>query len=250
MKRVEPAESPVLLIGASSDIGVRLAHEFARAGHPLYLTTREPAELAPVAADLQIRYAVSVRIIPLDVLALATASRAVRELQPVPHITVCLVGLLGEQRAQELDPEQARLVMETNFLGPAVVLEAAAQAMATVDAPTTIVGVSSVAGDRGRARNYYYGGAKAGFTAFLSGLRQRLARSRTTVITVKPGFVATRMTAEMDLPAALTASDAECARLIKRAVDRGQLVVYPWKWRIIMSVVRLVPERLFQKLRI
>ncbi|MEZ5514938.1 MAG: SDR family oxidoreductase [Steroidobacteraceae bacterium] len=249
MKRVPSAEAPVLLIGASSDIGVRLAHEFARAGHPLYLTTRDPDKLAPVGADLQIRYAVPVRIFPLDVLAPKTARQTVQELQPVPHIAICLVGLLGEQRAQELDPAQAQLVVETNFLGPAVVLEAVAQSMATVDAPTTIVGVSSVAGDRGRARNYYYGAAKAGFTTFLSGLRQRLARSRTTVITVKPGFVATRMTTAMELPPALTASDAECARLIKQAVDRGQLIVYPWKWRIIMGVVRFIPERLFRKLR-
>ena len=240
---------PVLLIGASSDIGMQLAREFARAGHPLILTGRETEVLEPLASDLSIRHSVAVQLVAIDVLHVPEARRTIAALTPPPHIAVCLVGLLGDQQQQQRDPDQARIVIESNFTGPAAILEAVADVMAGIDAPTTIVGVSSVAGDRGRARNYYYGAAKAGFSAFLSGLRQRLTRSQTTVITVKPGFVNTRMTAGMDLPPALTASDIACARLIKRAIDRRQLVVYPWQWRVIMTVVKLLPEEIFKRLQ-
>ena len=112
-----------------------------------------------------------------------------------------------------------------------------------------MVGVSSIAGDRGRARNYYYGASKAAFTAMLSGLRQRLNGTQTRVITVKPGFVATRMTENMDLIPALTNSPDECAKMIKRAVDQGSLIVYPWKWRIIMWIIRAIPEPIFKRLK-
>src|SRR5207249_3703592 len=90
----------------------------------------------------------------------------------------------------------------------------------------TIIGVSSVAGDRGRATNYIYGSAKAGFTAFLSGLRNRLFSKNVRVITVKPGFVRTKMTEGLDLPAVLTASPEELARAIRRAHVRNRLAVY------------------------
>jgi len=106
-----------------------------------------------------------------------------------------------------------------------------------------------VAGERGRAKNYLYGSAKAGFAAYLSGLRQRLDGTPVHVMTVKPGWVRTAMTEGMDLPAALTASPERIARLVKRALDRKRLVVTPFPWGAIMAVIRLLPESLFRKLR-
>ena len=112
-----------------------------------------------------------------------------------------------------------------------------------------LVGISSVAGDRGRASNYIYGSAKAGFSAFLSGLRNRLAASGVHVVTVKPGYVRTRMTAGMDLPAPLTAKPAEVADAVVQAVRRRHDVVYVRSiWRWIMLAVRAIPERAFKRL--
>jgi short-subunit dehydrogenase len=112
----------------------------------------------------------------------------------------------------------------------------------------TIIGISSVAGDRGRGSNFVYGSAKAGFTAFLSGLRNALARTGVKVVTVKPGFVDTEMTAGMDLPKALTAQPEEVARAVLRAHERGKDVIYVRPvWRLIMLIIRTIPERIFKK---
>ena len=113
----------------------------------------------------------------------------------------------------------------------------------------TIIGISSVAGERGRASNYIYGSAKAGFSAFLSGLRNRLFRKGVRVITVKPGFVATRMTEGMALPKALTAHPEEVGAAVVQAERHRRDVVYVRPiWRLIMLVIRLLPEGLFKRL--
>ena len=114
----------------------------------------------------------------------------------------------------------------------------------------TIVGVSSVAGDRGRASNYVYGSAKSGFTAFLSGLRNRLARTAIRVITVKPGFVRTCMTAGMKLSARLTAEPQEVAAAVFAAETRKRDVIYVRPiWRLVMSIIGMLPESVFKKTR-
>ncbi|GAA6201556.1 SDR family NAD(P)-dependent oxidoreductase [Aquicoccus sp. SU-CL01552] len=115
----------------------------------------------------------------------------------------------------------------------------------------TLVGISSVAGERGCATNYVYGAAKAGFTAFLSGLRNRLSKRGVHVVTVLPGFVATQMTEDMDLPAKLTAEPGEVADAIVRAVERKTDVIYVRPvWRVIMMVIRCIPERMFKRMKI
>jgi short-subunit dehydrogenase len=115
----------------------------------------------------------------------------------------------------------------------------------------TIIGISSVAGERGRASNYVYGAAKAGFTAFLSGLRNRLAAKGVRVITVKPGFVATRMTEGMKLPPRLTAQPEEVAAAILAATSRRFDVTYVRPiWWLIMAIIRLIPEPVFKKLKL
>ena len=111
-----------------------------------------------------------------------------------------------------------------------------------------LVGISSVAGDRGRASNYVYGSAKAGFTAFLSGLRNRLAKQNVHVVTVKPGFVNTSMTEGMDLPAKLTAEPEEVANAIVKSVEKSRDIIYVRPvWQLVMAIIRNIPERIFKK---
>ena len=128
-------------------------------------------------------------------------------------------------------------------------MEAAAKALAGIDGPTALIGISSVAGDRGRATNYLYGSAKAGFTAFLSGLRQKLSSTQVQVMTVKPGFVRTRMTEGMALPGMLTQTPENLARQVVAALKRGCLVFYPFPWRYIMAIIKSLPEALFMRIR-
>ena len=158
--------------------------------------------------------------------------------------------LLGEQAASERDAAAAERVMRTNYVGPALLLGALAERFAARGSGI-LVGVSSVAGERGRAANYVYGSAKAGLTALLSGLRNRLAHSGVQVLTVKPGYVRTRMTAGMRLPAALTATpDAVAVAVVAALQARRDVVYVPRIWRLIMLLVRALPERMFKRMKL
>lgn len=190
---------PVLIIGGASDIGRAIAHRYAKAGHPICLAARNIERLEDDRADIALRHNVPVTLHALDILDTASFDSFVQSLPQLPQIAACVVGLLGDQASAEADPDTAAQVMRSNFEGPALLMGMFASLFAARGSGT-LIGISSVAGDRGRASNYVYGSAKAGFTAFLSGLRNRMASKGVHVMTVLPGFVDTRMTAGMDLP--------------------------------------------------
>ena len=172
------------------------------------------------------------------------------DLPETPGTVIMVVGLLGDHDRSVVDVAAAALVMESNYNGPSRFLLAAAVAMAG-KAGATIIGISSVAGDRGRGSNFVYGSAKAGFTAFLSGLRNRLATSGMHVLTVKPGFVDTRMTAGMDLPKVLTAQPTTVADAVIRGhLKRSNVIYVKPVWRIIMLIITSVPEFFFKKMKL
>ncbi len=157
---------------------------------------------------------------------------------------------MGEQSTSEADPIVATEVLRSNFEGPASILAHLANRFEHRGSGV-LVGISSVAGERGRATNYIYGSAKAGFTAFLSGLRNRLAGAGVHVVTVLPGFVATRMTEGMDLPAKLTAQPQEVASAIVRATRKRRNIIYVRPiWQLVMAVIRNIPESVFKKLKL
>lgn len=241
---------PVLVLGARSDIGKAVAHKFAALGHPVQLAARHAEALGTDRTDLELRYGVSVSLHEFDALATDTHEAFVAGLPALPQVTVCAVGLMGRQEENERDIEAAARVMRSNFEGPASILGLLAQRFEDRGSGT-LVGISSVAGERGRATNYVYGSAKSGFTAFLSGLRNRLAKRGVHVVTVLPGFVATQMTEGMDLPARLTAQPEEVAEAIARAVRRKTDVIYVRSiWRLIMLIIRNIPERIFKGMRL
>lgn len=242
-------DRPVLILGARSDMALALAHDLAKRGHPLQLALRDPEGAERDRADLATRHGVPVSVHAYD--ALAPAQIAVpallADLHAPPRIVISAVGLLGDQDADAADPERARLVIDSNFTGPALALEIIAAGMVAGGAPCAVIGIGSVAGDRGRAKNYVYGAAKAGFAAYLSGMRQKYARDPLHVMTVKPGFVATSMTEGMDLPAPLTLSPQAMSAGILRSLDRGRQVHYNWRWRLVMTVIKLLPEPIFMR---
>ncbi len=243
-------KGPVLVLGGASDIGLAVARRFAREGHPIQLAARRPEELETAKADIEVRYSVPVSLHAFDALAIHAHEHFIDTLPALPEAVVCVVGLLGDQRESETDLEAAVRVMRSNFEGPAAILGVIANRF-EARGSGVIIGVSSVAGDRGRATNYVYGSAKAGFTAFLSGLRNRLAKKSVHVMTVKPGFVATRMTEGMKLPPALTATPEAVADQIYAAVLKKRDVVYAKPvWRAVMGVIGAIPEPIFKKLRI
>ncbi|KPQ07168.1 MAG: putative short-chain dehydrogenase [Rhodobacteraceae bacterium HLUCCA12] len=242
--------APVLILGARSDIARACAHRFAQAGHPLVLAARDAATLEADAVDLRLRHGVTVDCVDFDATDSAGHGAFVDALDPLPAVAICAIGAMGDQLESQRDPVAAAAVFRANFEGPALILGELAQRF-EARGTGTLVGISSVAGERGRASNYVYGAAKAGFTAFLSGLRNRLARSPVQVTTVLPGFVATRMTEGMDLPARLLAQPDEVANAIFRAVEKRRDVIYVRPiWRLIMAVIRALPEFVFKRTRL
>jgi short-subunit dehydrogenase len=205
--------------------------------------------LEPDVADLRARYAVDVGTSRFDVLDTASFEGFVAGLPALPDAVISIVGLLGSQGTAESDLAHATTIMRSNYEGPSLILGLFAEKF-LARGSGTIVGVSSVAGDRGRASNYVYGSAKAGFSAFLSGLRARASRGGVDVITVKPGFVRTKMTEGMKLIGPLTVEAPVVGDAILNAVQNRTDVVYvSGKWRLVMLIIKSLPEAVFKKLK-
>jgi decaprenylphospho-beta-D-erythro-pentofuranosid-2-ulose 2-reductase len=241
-------ERSVLVIGGTSDIGRAVSRLYAGKGWHVAITSRDPAAGRREADHLETSTWDSPELMQLDVLDTASLRPFVDSFEKLPDTVVCVVGLLPDQSRAASDAEYASVALRTNFEGPAMLLGLFAERFERRGSGT-IVGVSSVAGNRGRASNYVYGSAKAGLTAFLSGLRARLWRSGVRVVTVTPGFVRTRMTAGMRLNAFLTAEPTEVAEAIFRAAEtRHRDTVYVRRsWRYVMGVIDTMPEALFKR---
>lgn len=241
----------VLMIGGTSAIAEQVARHLASSRGGLYLTGRDLDRLDAIAADLRIRGAERVATEGLDVteaLALAgVVARAAASLGGLDTI-IYAAGQLPDQSRVNADAKLLRQTLEVNALSAMLILNEAG-ACFEQQGHGQIVAVGSVAGDRGRATNYAYGAAKGALEIFMSGLRQRLHKSGVQVLLVKPGFVDTPMTAAFK-KGPLWASPERVAQDIMRAMEQGRSVIYtPWFWRWIMLVIRLIPERLFVRLR-
>ncbi|HUI21340.1 MAG TPA: SDR family oxidoreductase [Methylocella sp.] len=240
----------LLILGGTSDIGRATAYAFAARGWMVQLAGRDLAALKREAGDIAARSGVEVTAHAFDVLDTASFAGFIDGLPVLPDLVVCAVGLLGDQTLAETDLDHATLIMRSNYEAPALILGLFGNRFLT-RGEGTIVGISSVAGDRGRGSNYVYGSAKAGFTAFLSGLRNRMAKRGVHVVTVKPGFVRTKMTEGMKLLGALTVDAAAVGEAIFAAADRRRDVIYVSPvWQLVMMIIRAIPETLFKKLSI
>jgi NAD(P)-dependent dehydrogenase (short-subunit alcohol dehydrogenase family) len=241
----------LLLVGATSDIGRATALRYAEAGWRVLLAARNGEAAQREADDIATRTGAEVGVHRLDILETQSFPAFADELPALPDTVACVVGELGEQARAQTDLDHATLLLRTNFEGPALLLGLFAERF-LARGSGVLIGVSSVAGDRGRGSNYAYGAAKAGFTAFLSGLRNRLAPFGVKVLTVKPGFVRTRMTAGLKLPPLLTAEPEEVGRAVFHAAETGRAdVIYVRPvWRMVMGVIGLIPEPVFKRLRL
>ena len=242
--------STVLVLGGTSTIARAIAGELAARGFDLALVGRDRAELEMVGADLRLRHGIKTTVHRLDVLEVEHhASLLAPCLTADLRGAVLAFGYLGDQRRAETDAAEARRILDTNLTGCVVALNVVAAHLAR-SGGGFVCALSSVAGERGRRSNYVYGAAKAGLTAYLSGLRNRFAADGVRVLTVKAGIVDTRMSAGMP-GAGLAASPTAVARAVVRAIVGGRDVVYvPWFWRWIMLVIRMIPERIFKRMKL
>ncbi|WP_372838556.1 SDR family NAD(P)-dependent oxidoreductase [Phaeovulum sp.] len=240
-----------IILGASSAMARATARALAGEGAGLLLAGRDAADLALIAADCQLRgarFAEAVHFDARDAAGFAALIERASAEEGELNAAV-FVGSMPAQADIDADPGLIGHVVSDNFSGPAEFLHRLAPLL-EARGGGNIVGVGSVAGDRGRLGNYCYGAAKAAFHTYLSGLRNRLGRAGVHVVTVKPGFVDTAMT--WGLPGMfLVASPDAVARAILKAVRKRRNVIYaPFFWRWIMLIIRTVPEPIFKKLKI
>lgn len=246
-----PSMPSVVIFGAASEIARAMADEFARKGYALALAGRNTGELEVIADDLRIRHQRPCHVLPFDAEDLESHAGLVdtctAAFGALPDGVVVCFGFLPDQAAAQRDFALAKKCLDVNHTGAMSVLERFAAEM-EARRWGFLAAVSSVAGDRGRKSNYHYGAAKAALTTYLEGLRHRLHASGVRVTTLKPGFVDTRMTFGMKVPAPLLTSAEKAGRLCVRAILRGRGTAYvPEYWRLILLLIRHLPEFIFKK---
>ncbi len=253
-RRTAAASEPkrILVLGATSGIAEACIRLWAGRGDHLFLVARNAGRLAAVAADAGTRGAAFVET------AVADLDRTEHHGDLLAHaintlggldVAYLALGVLGEQPKAERNFHDAAQIIHTNYTAPVSLLTWLASYCAQRHAGTIAV-LSSVAGERGRKSNYVYGSSKAGLTAFVDGLRNRIDREGVRVITIKPGPVKTSMTQGMKGQERFADVDKVAASIVK-SIDRGDDIVYvPGQWRLIMAVIRAIPERVFKKLNL
>jgi len=242
----------ILVLGATSGIAEACCRLWAERGDSLFLVARNSERLAAVAADLRTRGAsyIDSAVANLDDTSIhpELLAHAINSLAGL-DIAFFALGVLGDQQKSERSFAEAGQILNTNFVAPVSLLTWLANYCAQRHSGTLAV-LSSVAGERGRKSNYVYGSSKAGLTAFVDGLRNRIDREGVRVMTIKPGPVKTAMTQSMKGNEKFADVEKVAATLVK-AIDKGTDVVYvPGIWRIIMTVIRAIPERVFKKLNL
>jgi len=240
-----------IILGATSSMAKAFARAVAERGDGVLLAGRDMDDLKRSAADCAQRGAAMAEAVKFDARKRESIApiykRALRE-DGMLNVAV-FVGSMPPQEDVDADPSLIEGVVKDSFTGPAEFLQGIAPEM-EARGGGCVVGVGSVAGDRGRIGNYVYGAAKAGFATYLSGLRNRLTRAGGHVVTVKPGFVDTGMTWGIE-GMFLVATPEKVAADILKAVDKKRNVIYtPFFWRYIMLIIRSIPEFIFKKMSI
>ncbi len=242
-----------VLIGASSVIVHHVAREFARSGASFLLIGRNQEKMQQVADDL-IAYGASgaeLAIAAMEDLLHWDLAKIREQTSRMGNVDLLLfgAGYLGEQVKAEVDDHEANAIIAANYTMPALILGRWALLFAE-QKDGLIAVISSVAGERGRALNYYYASAKSGMSVYLQGLRGRMYRYGVDVCDVRPGYVRTPMTIGLKTGSLLFADPTQAGIEIFNGIAARRATVYaPWFWRWIMLIIRWIPETIFKRLR-
>ena len=242
----------ILVIGATSAIAEQCSRIWADRGDELYLVARNEERIKTIATDLRMRGATYVNTYCTDLNdmeqhkeLLESADNAMNGMD----IVLIAHGSLSNQKSCEQSVLETLSEIQTNALSTVSLLTLIGNRFEKKKDGTICV-ISSIAGDRGKASNYVYGSAKAMLNAFASGLRQRLHKSNVAVITIKPGFVDTPMTAEFQKGVLWTSPNIVALKIVK-AIDTKKSEVYvPKFWCGIVFLIKMIPNRLFKILNL
>jgi decaprenylphospho-beta-D-erythro-pentofuranosid-2-ulose 2-reductase len=238
-----------LILGATSDIAKETVKELAAHEYHLILSARDPQKLTSFVEDLMVQYPlIRIDTLTLDIEDLATHQEFYDQLSPKPDIVICAIGYLGSEVKAQTDAVECAQILGINFTYLTPLLNIIANDFKARKSGI-IIGIGSVAGDRGRQSNGHYGAAKAGFHAYLSALRNRMNRYGVSVITVKPGFIKTKMTTGLAAPKPLIGSPQQVAKDICDAITTKKDIIYtPSRWKWVMGIINRIPEGVFKKL--
>lgn len=242
----------ILIFGATSAIAFETAKLFAKDGRSLYLCARDETNLKRVADDLIVRGARKVKFNTFNAMNDESIKNVITDcLKEYPDLDGLFIahGYLPDQKTCESNAGEMKKTVDINFISIAFILTLIGRHFERQGRGTIAV-ISSVAGDRGRQSNYVYGSAKGAVSVFLSGLRQRLSKAGVNILTIKPGFVDTPMTADYK-KGILFVSPNVVGRGIYQAIKKGKGVIYvPWFWWWIMLIIRNIPDRIFNKVKL
>ena len=238
-------------MGANSDIARATANFYAKNGWNLNLICRSVnVEFLSYTNQLEKKFGCKINFYEFDILDFDSHLDFFKTVHQKLDGIICFIGLYGDQKISEFDFNQTKTVIDSNFTAIVSVLNFFANYFEEKK-EGFIVAISSVAGDRGRKKNYIYGSAKAALTTYLSGMRNRLTSKNVHVMTVKPGFVATKMTKHLNLPEVLTVSPNYVGkRIFKMQQKRVDQIYVPSYWYFIMGIIKFIPEKIFKKLNI
>ena len=243
----------LLVLGATSDMARATALEFCRRDWDLVLAARDVEAARVIGRDLALRTGRdedAFEAFAFDALATEKHAAFWQALPRRPDGILCAVGGGGDPSDAQHDLPLADRIMRVNFTGLVPLLLLAADEF-EARRGGLIIGIGSVAGDRGRAANYIYGSAKAGFAVFFAGLRNRLVRNGVSVITVIPGPAFTKMSEGLALHPLLTARPEEIGRRIYSAYENRRHLIYVKPiWRVIMLMIRMMPESVFNRMNL
>jgi len=240
----------VLILGATSDMALAIARTFAKNNYSVQLAARNASRLSGFQTDLQLRYNVTCTLHEFDALQFGTHQAFFEQLSPKPDVTVCVFGVMDEEDLAFSNWDIAERMINSNFTGAVSILNIVAKHYQQSKSGC-IAGISSVAGERGRQSKLIYGSSKAALSAYLDGLRNLLFKDNVHVVTVKPGFVYTKMTESLKLPGILTAKPEEVGDAVFSAVQKKKNTVYVrWMWRWIMLIIKNIPEFQFKKMKL
>ncbi len=239
----------VLILGATSPIARALAEAYAHQGQAVFVAARDIEEAQRIAADIEVRYQVRVGSAVFDAVKFDEHEGFLDSVESAVGPVGALVVAFGDMGLppEEADFKSTHRVIDVNYTGAVSICEAAVDRM-IARGTGVVIGISSVAGDRGRQSNYIYGSAKGAFTLYLQGLRNRCFKAGVHVMTVKLGFVDTRLTFGMETAIPIASPEAAAAAIL-HAAERGENeLYYPRFWRAIMGVIKAIPENVFKRL--
>jgi len=240
----------ILIIGAKSEIAIELATLYAKNNYNLYLAGRSINDIELEPDELKSKYNISVKLCEFDITKYKTHKSFYDSIDKSLIGVIIISGFYPSQSDAENNWELSSNTINVNYAGPVSMLNLAANRFIR-NGKGFIVGITSVSGERGRSKNYIYGSSKAGLTTYLSGLRQRLEYKKINVLTVISGYVKIKKDKSLNKLGFLTNTPKEIANDIYQAQQKEKHIIYSKRiWKLIMFLIKIIPEFIFKKLSI